>query len=85
MWFTQQGRSERGIGIALETLGGHPIRYLGHDCAPEPRVEGENRLWGFCVVRYLSEGGESLRQQLFGLIIERGGVYKFVSYANKLD
>jgi hypothetical protein len=85
MWFTQQGRSERGIGTALETLGGHPIRYLGHDCAPEPRIEGENRLWGFCVVRYLNEGGESLRQQVFGLIIERGGVYKFVSYANKLD
>lgn len=85
MWFTQQGRSTRGIGVAFETLGGHPIRYLGHDCAPEPRVEGENRLWGFCAVRYLNEHGDSLRHQLFGLVIERGGVFKFVSYANKLD
>ena len=31
--------------------------------------------------------GESFRHQqpAFGLVLERGGIYKFVSYANKLD
>ena len=84
-WFTQEGRGDRGLRVALEVLGGRPIRYLGHECAPEPRVEGENRLWGFCVVSHLGERGDTLRAQLFGLILERGGMYKFVSYANKLD
>jgi hypothetical protein len=85
LWFTQQGRSERGIRVALGELGGRLLRYLGHACAPEPRIEGVNRLWGFCTVRYASEGGDTLQQQLFGLVIERGGIFKFVSYANQLD
>jgi hypothetical protein len=85
MWFTTQGRSEGGIRAALEQLGDRPIRYLSHACAPKARVEGENSLWGFCLVRYRAEGGDTLQRQLFGLIIERDGVYKFVSYANQLD
>jgi hypothetical protein len=29
--------------------------------------------------------GDTIGERLFGLVVERGGVYKFVSYANKLD
>jgi hypothetical protein len=33
----------------------------------------------------MGERGDTLQHQLFGLVIERGGTFKFVSYANQLD
>lgn len=86
MWFTHEGRSEQGIRVALETRGGRPLGYTGHRCAAEPRLEGENRLYGYCLVRRKDPAsGAELEEQLFGLIVERGGIFKFVSYANQLD
>lgn len=84
MWFTHDGRSEQGIRAALEIRGGRQLHYLRHQCAVPPRIEGENRLWGFCTLIRL-EGRDTVGEQLFGLILERAGVFKFVSYANQLD
>lgn len=85
-WFRQDGLSQQGIAVALETFGGRPLRYAGHRCAGEPRQEGANRLWGFCQVRVTEPGAaDTTEAGLFGLILERGGRYKFVSYANQLD
>ena len=78
MWFRLVGESDRGLRRALDELGGRPLRYAGHTCGA-PRREGENRLWGWCRVR-LGEDEISI----FGLIVERDGRFKFVSYANKL-
>ena len=78
MWFRLVGESDRGLRRALDELGGRPLRYRGHTCG-EPRREGRNRLWGWCRVR-LGEDEISI----FGLIVERDGRFKFVSYANKL-
>jgi hypothetical protein len=36
------------------------------------------------VVRRLPSPGDSVSERLFGPIVERGGRFKFVSYANKL-
>ncbi|MFL5496480.1 MAG: hypothetical protein ACJ8DC_18995 [Gemmatimonadales bacterium] len=84
MWFMLSQGSERGLGRALQERGGRPLGYLSHQCDGMPSREGENLVWGPCQVRRrLPDGGRG-SERLFGLILERGGRYKFVSYANKL-
>jgi hypothetical protein len=83
VWFQMQGLSEKGARLLLDDLGGRPLGYLDHRCTP--RQEGDHRIHGYCELRRLSAAGDTLRERLFGLIIEREGRYKFVSYANKLD
>lgn len=84
MWFQLQGESERGASRLLAERSGSRLRYLDHTCAP-PRYEGRNRLHRDCEMRYRTVRGETIAERLFGLIIERDGLYKFVSYANRLD
>jgi hypothetical protein len=84
MWFQLQGESERGASRLLAERAGGGLRYVGHTCAP-PRQEGTNRLHPECELRYRTVSGETRAERLFGLIIERDGLYKFVSYANRLD
>ena len=41
--------------------------------------------WGPCQVRFRRAERETVSQRLFSQIIRRGGRYKVLSYANKLD
>lgn len=84
MWFLLQQDSRRGMVHAMEERGGRSFGYLGYRCDRAPSREGANRVWGPCVIRRRRAGGEIVSQRLFGLILERGGRYKFVSLANKL-
>lgn len=84
LWFQIQGQSEKGASLLLAERAGSPLGYLGHDCSLERR-EGENTVYGHCVIRRVDAAGDTVRDRLFGLIVKRGGVHKFVSYANKLD
>ena len=84
MWFQMQGRTERGASLLLGERAGAPLGYLAHTCGSE-RNEGDNRIFGHCVLRRLTAEGDTVTERLFGLILERGGVFKFVSYANTLD
>jgi hypothetical protein len=84
MWFMTEGRSEKGIRHALEQFGGRPLQSTGYVCASKPAIEGENRLWGPCEIRRVQAPGDTVTDRMFGLVIERGGRWKFVSYANKL-
>jgi hypothetical protein len=84
MWMQLQGQSEKGASLLLSDRAGGPLGYVGHRCESE-RAEGENRIFGHCVLRRVSAQGDTVEERLFGLIVARGGVYKFVSYANKLD
>ena len=84
MWFQIQGESERGASRLLAERSGHALGYAGHICAP-PRVEGKNRIHSHCELRRVSPAGDTLSERLFGLIVEREGSYKFVSYANRLN
>lgn len=84
VWFQMQGQSEKGASLLLVNRAGVPFGYLGHDCASR-REEGANRLHGHCVLRRVTAAGDTLQERLFGLVMERGGIYKFVSYANRLD
>ena len=84
MWFQIQGESERGASRLLADRSGRALGYAEHTCAP-PRVEGKNRIYSHCELRRGSPAGDTLSERLFGLIVEREGSYKFVSYANRLD
>jgi hypothetical protein len=84
MWFMSSQGSERGLARAMQERGGSPLGYLGHQCDGTPSREGENLVWGPCLVRRRLPDGRAGAERLFGLILERGGRYKFVSYANKL-
>jgi hypothetical protein len=83
MWFQMQGESERGASRLLGERAGEPLRYTRHACGP-PRTEGELRLYPNCELRRVPPPGDTVVERLFGLIVERDGSYKFVSYANKL-
>jgi hypothetical protein len=83
MWFQLGGQSEKGASLLLSERAGSPLGHAGHSCGSE-RVEGENHIFGHCVLRRVL-AGDTVSERLFGLIVERGGVYKFASYANKLD
>jgi hypothetical protein len=84
LWFQMQGQTEKGASLLLSDRAGAALGYLGHDCASE-RLEGENQIYGHCVLRRVTAAGDTLAERLFGLVVERGGTFKFVSYANKLD
>jgi hypothetical protein len=84
MWQTLFERSDRGIRRALHRYGGQRLRVLGYDCGSGSSREGENTIWGPCIVRFARPGGDTASVRLFSQIIGRNGHYKFLSYANKL-
>jgi len=84
LWFQMRGQTEKGASLLLAERAGTPLGYLGHACGSQ-REEGANRLYGHCVLRRVTASGDTVGERLFGLVIEHGGLYKFVSYANKLD
>jgi hypothetical protein len=84
LWFQMGGQSEKGASLLLSERASAPLGYVGHDCASH-RQEGENTIYGHCAVRRVTTPGDTVRDRLFGLIVERDGIHKFVSYANKLD
>ena len=84
MWFQLQGESEKGASRLFSERAGHALGYVGHTCAA-PRVEGKNRVHSSCELRRITAVRDTVAERLFGLIIERDGRYKFVSYANRLD
>lgn len=83
MWLLLDSNSRKGLRVILAKLAGSPLPYDRHHCA-EPEMEGDNRLWFPCVYT-TAAAGDSVRVRLYGPIMERGGVYKFVGLANTLD
>ena len=82
LWFLIQNNSSKGIERVFQRHGGRPLGPVTVECGPEV-VEGDNRLWPDCVLVHTVEG-EVRRDRWFGTIMERGGAFKFVSYANDL-
>jgi hypothetical protein len=85
MWFLLFEKSNQGIRRALQLYGGRPMRLVDYDCGTGIQREGENTVHGPCVVRWRGENGDTVAGRLFSQILERGGRFKFLSYANKLD
>lgn len=84
MWHLLVQRSDRGLRRSLSIYGGRELHLLSYDCGKEESREGDNIISGPCVMRIRDERGKIVSLGLFSQIIERGGRYKFVSYANKL-
>jgi hypothetical protein len=84
MWFMLFEESNRGIRRALQAYGGTPVRLVDYDCGAGALQEGENRTYGPCVVRWRAESGDTVSARLVSQILERGGRFKVLSYANKL-
>jgi hypothetical protein len=84
MWSMLELHSGRGLRRALGAYAGRSAAYVGHACDPQSSREGGNVVYGPCTVQ-LALGNDTVKQRLFGLIIERDGRFKFVSYTNTLD
>lgn len=82
LWFQIENGTSRGFGRMLDRMGGRPVHAEGYACPSDPLVEGPNRIWENCVVRLSPPGGEARDLRLFGSILERDGVFKFISYSN---
>jgi hypothetical protein len=79
-WFMMQNATDRGISRVLNRHGGKPLGYAGFGCEPEAAVQGANRIWRQCRMRFTDNGAE-VERKLFGGMLERGGTYKFLTYA----
>jgi hypothetical protein len=82
LWFQIVNGSSRGFGRLLDRLGSSDIGGPTYQCGAVPLVEGPNRTWEDCTVRVDPPEGDPLDMRLFGSILERDGVFKFVSYTN---
>mgnify|MGYP001226879725 FL=1 len=85
MWFLLLGNSENGLRTALHAYGGRPLQYRDGRCEGDSSVQGDNVLWGPCWLGYGDRDGAGGEERLLKVIIRRGGTYKVVSWANKLD
>lgn len=83
MWFTIQVNTRHGLSRLLEDRAGMDLGYLSTACLGDSSRQGENILYGPCVVERVTAQGDTIRERLFGLMMERAGRWKFVSYANK--
>lgn len=84
MWFMLVENSRKGLAHALMERGGRALGFAGYLCDPLPSREGANTVWGPCVIRRVQAPGDTTAERLFGLIIERGGRFKLVGFANRL-
>jgi hypothetical protein len=83
-WFMIEERSAQGLGHLMQERAGQSLRVTGYRCDPGFSQEGENKVYGPCLLRRFQARGDTASERLFGPILERGGRFKFVSYANKL-
>jgi hypothetical protein len=79
-WFMMQNATDQGIIRVLNRHGGKTLGYSGLACEPEATVQGANRIWRQCRMRF-TENGAEVERKLFGGILERDGTYKFLTYA----
>lgn len=84
LWFMLHEASQKGMRRAFSDLGGVSLGYVGHTCDNQPSIQGENLVWGPCVIRHLHGVGDTVTARLFGPILQRGGRFKFISYGNDL-
>lgn len=85
MWDMLSRQTDAGMTYVLGRLGGKPLSLGRLDCGEISAVEGENRIWGPCVMTVRGGEGQAIAARLTGPIIERQGQFKFVSYTNDLD
>lgn len=81
-WLLNEQNGQKGATRLLRRLGGHTLQFGGYACGSSAR-EGENVFWRDCQVEYIDPASSrKVTRKLFGTIMERGGRFKFLSYAN---
>ncbi|MDZ4259656.1 MAG: hypothetical protein U0974_03795 [Gemmatimonadales bacterium] len=83
-WLQIQASSAKGSARVLERYGRRPLEFRGLDCVRDTVqfVTGPTVAWAPCTVTY--RGNDStLTRRLFGTIVERDGVAKFMGYATE--
>ena len=83
MWMQVTDRSVRGISRAVAAFSHGRLHMRGFRCEAAPMRLRLIVLYNSCTVTH-DENGRLLTEPLFGSIIERGGVFKFVGYSNHL-
>lgn len=83
-WLLLSAESAKGVTSVLRRFGGQRLELRGVRCGSPPLREGPNVVWRDCIVRYRGEGDTERERPLFAAIIERGGRFKFMSYATTL-
>ena len=81
-WMQHAAASGTGLTRLLERLGGSGLQFRSWRCQEGPVLEGANRLWRGCSVRFERPGAKQQTLRLFSSIIERQGRFKILSYAN---
>lgn len=84
LWFQMENATSRGSGRIMSRLFGRPLHVTGYRCSEEPEAQGLNRIWSRCVLRIDPPDAEPYDFRLFGSILERDGIFKFLSYSNDL-
>ena len=83
-WSLIQNPSTSGLTKLMRTWGGKPIRLVSHRCDPKVMHDGRTTRYAGCLVRLVEASGDTTTRLMFGSIVERDGVFKFLSYTNKL-
>jgi len=60
-----------------------PIKYVRHACEPNTVHEGRNTRYTGCIITLVDERGDTVTKRYFGSILERDGMFKFLSYTNQ--
>lgn len=82
-WFLIEGRTRQGLAALLDERSGARPRFAGFICDARTTREGANTIHGPCTVARLDARGDTIHERLFGLILERGGRFKFISLAGE--
>ena len=81
-WMQHAAASGTGLTRLLERLGGGGLQFHSFECSEGPVLEGANRVWRGCAVRFAQPDAGQKTLRLFSSIIERQGRFKILSYAN---
>jgi hypothetical protein len=83
-WLQVQASSSKGLARVLERYGKRPLEFRSLACDVDTLqfTAGVTKAWAPCTVTF--RGNDStLTRRLFGTIVERDGVAKFLGYANE--
>jgi len=78
-----QASNPSNAGRLLKRRGGVQFQYVDHTCKPAPEIQGDNKLWTGCQLRVVGPERDTTTQRWFGVIVERGGTFKFLTLANQ--
>jgi len=84
VWFQTQNASSAGLTGLLTRHGGRPFEIVAYTCAAPPEVQSANRIWTGCSAQIRRDDGSTRYERMFAAIVERGGRFKVLSYANDL-